>query len=238
MTSTIAILTLRECFRRRLPYVLAVGTGLIVIASRLFLAFTFGRQRAEALNLAISGAFLAGFGLTALLGTALVRRDLERKTLSWVLTKPLSPLSYLLGRILGLFAANALLGLAVTLAVAPVLAAVGGEGDQAIGVLDVLAAGSRALPPLLVLSAAAVAVSSVASRVAAPLILLALFLAGSVARGGVVPLIAPDFALFSLDANATAAGPVALLYALVFCSIFTVFGFIVLALRFNANRQG
>ncbi|MHC4938188.1 MAG: ABC transporter permease subunit [Planctomycetota bacterium] len=228
MIWTLARLTLRECFRRPFPYVVAASLILVVVASRLFLAFTFGRERAEALNLAISAAFLAGFVINAFLGTGLIRRDIERKTLAWVLAKPVGPLEYILGRLLGLLAASLLVAAAVTLGSAPVLVGRGG-----LGYLDVVAAAARTIAPTLVMSAAALAVSAIASRVVAPVLMLALFLFGSLSTAGVVP----EFALFSLDANASAPGPLALLYGLVFCSIFTVFAYIVLAIRLPANRQ-
>lgn len=209
---------------------------LVLVASRLFLAFTFGKQREESLNLAISGAFLAGFAMTLFVGTGLVRRDIDRKTLLWLLTKPLGPARYVAGRILGLFGANIVTGGAVALGVAPILVALSGEGDQAIHTLDVLGAAMRTTAPLLVLSAAAIAVSTAASRTAAPLLLLALFLLGTLAGGSYASLLAPDFALFSLDANAGAPGAFALLYALVFCSIFAVAAYIFLAVRMTGNR--
>ena len=65
---------------------------------------------------------------------------------------------------------------------------------------------------------------------------LALFLVGTLATGGIASLIAPDFALFSLDANAGGPGPMAALYAVVFCSIFAVTAYIFLAVRVTTNR--
>jgi ABC-type transport system involved in multi-copper enzyme maturation permease subunit len=236
MILTLARLTMQECFRRTFPYVATGATLLIIIASRLFLAFTFGKQRGESLNLAISGVFLAGFAVTLFVGTGLVRRDMDRKTLLWLLTKPLGPAQYVAGRVLGLFGANVLAGTIVALGAAPLLVLLSADGPQAIHLADVLAAATRALPPLLVLSAAAVAASAAASRTAAPLLLLALFLVGTLAAGSPASFIAPDFALFSLDANAGTPSPFALVYGLVFCSIFAVTAYIFLAVKLTTNR--
>jgi len=225
----LTLLTIRECFRRPLPYVLAASLVLVILASRLFLAFTFGRERAEALNLVVSGAFLAGFGIATLLGTGLIRRDLERKTLGWLLTKPVGRAQYVGGRLAGLLLASLGTAALVVLAASPILAA----ADASVGYLDVLGAGTRAVAPALVLAGAALAFSALAPRTVAPLLMLALFLAGSF---GGAPLV-PDFALFSLDANATAPGPLTLLYGLVFCSIFAVLAYIVLAIRIPAGSQ-
>jgi len=236
MTLTLARLTVQECLRRAFPYVVAVATLLIIVASRLFLAFTFGKQRGESLNLAISGAFVAGFAVTLFVGTGLVRRDLERKTLFWLLTKPIGRAQYVVGRILGLFGASVMTAGVVALGSAPLLVAMSGGGSQAIHMTDVLVVAARVLGPLLVLSAAAIAASTAASRTSAPLLLMALFLVGTLATDSFASLIAPDFALFSLDANAGGPGPLALLYAAVFCSIFAVAAYIFLAVRLTTNR--
>lgn len=222
-------LTLRECLRRPFPYVLAGALVGAVLASRLFLAFTFGRDRAESLNLAISAAFLAGFAITTFLGTGLVRRDLERKTYGWLLSKPVGAAEYVTGRLVGLLLASLATAGLVVLGSAPILV----HGSADVAYLDVLAAAMRTVSPVLVLGGAALAFSSIASRLLAPLLMLAVFLLGSFGGGGALP----DFSLFGLDANATAPGPVTLLYGLVFCSIFALLAYIVLAIRAPASSQ-
>jgi len=222
-------LTFRECFRRPFPYVLAGALVAAVLASRLFLAFTFGHDRAEALNLAISAAFLAGFSIAAFLGTGLIRRDFERKTLGWLLSKPLGRGEYVAGRLAGLLLASLATAGLVALGSAPILVL----GDSGLGYLDVIAAASRTISPMLALGGAALALSTLASRPIAPILMLAVFLVGSFGGGGALP----NFALFGLDANATAPGPLTLLYGLVFCSIFALVAYIVLAIRAPANNQ-
>jgi ABC-type transport system involved in multi-copper enzyme maturation permease subunit len=229
MIWSVTRLTLRECFRRPFPYVLAGTLIAAVLASRLFLAFTFGQDRAESLNLVISAAFLGGFAITAFLGTGLIRRDLERKTLGWMLSMPLGPAEYVAGRLAGLLLASFATAGLVALGSSPILTL----WTHDLGLLDVLAAAARTVSPVLVLGGAALALSTIASRLAAPMLLLAIFLLGSF--GGGIAL--PDFALFGLDANATAPGPLTLLYGLVFCSIFALLAYIVLAIRAPANSQ-
>ena len=103
----IARTTFRECWRRPLVYVSAAGISLLALVSRFFLGFSFGAEAAESQGIAVSAIFLAGLILASLVGTALVRRDLERGTLGWILSKPLDLPHYLLGRFAGLFAATA-----------------------------------------------------------------------------------------------------------------------------------
>ncbi|MHC4953228.1 MAG: hypothetical protein ACYTGZ_05010 [Planctomycetota bacterium] len=231
-------LTFRECSRRGFPYLVAAGLILMVLASRLFLAFTFGHGREESLNLAISGVFLAGFLVSAFQGTALLRQDFDRGTFALLLTKPTRPATYLLGRLIGLFAASCLACGIVAAGAAACLVLLPLPNAPTLTLAEVVAASSRALPPILLLNAAALAISSCASRTAAPVVLLVLFLAGSLAGGTPAGVVLPDFGLFSLDANATAPGSLALLYAFVFSSFFLVAAYIVLALRSPLPGQG
>lgn len=238
MTLALARLTFLECARRAFPYVLAGGLLLMVLTSRLFLNFAFGQAHSESLNIVISGVFLAGFLVAAFQGSALIRRDLERGTLGWLLTKPTTPTHYLLGRLLGLSAASLLTGGLVAVGSAACFTLVPMRGAPELGWGETLAAATRAAPPILVLNAAALAISCVASRTAAPLVLLALFLAGSLVGGTAFGFLLPDFGLFSLDANATPPGVSTLLYAVVFSSLFLVGAYIFLALRTQLSRLG
>ena len=210
----------------------------MVLTSRLFLNFAFGQAREESLNIVISGVFLAGFLVAAFQGSALIRRDIERGTLSLLFTKPTSPVQYLLGRLIGLCGASLLVGGIVALGAAACFVLLPLARQPALGWTEVIAAATRALPPILVLNAAALAVSTATSRTVAPIVLLALFLAGSLAGGTMWGALLPDFGLFSLDANATPPGLYSLLYALVFSSLFLVTGYIFLALRAPLSGSG
>ena len=238
MTLALARLTFLECARRAFLFVVAGGIILMVLTSRLFLNFTFGQAHAESLNVVISGVFLAGFIVAAFQGSALVRRDLERGTLGWLLTKPISPAHYLVGRILGLSGASLLAGGIVALGSAASFALIPTSRGPDLGWGETLAAATRAAPPILVLNAAAIMTSCIASRTAAPLVLLGLFLAGSLLGGNALGFALPDFRLFALDANATPPGASTLLYAVVFSSLFLVGAYIFLALRTQLSRSG
>ena len=213
MTASLVFHTLRECHRGPLPYLLATAVILMALTSRLFQAFSFGSQGLEAVNLAISAVFLAGFLHAALLGTSLIRRDHERGTLPLLLSKPLYPAAYVAGRLLGLCASGILVCLGVALAVAGLLQLpIGPPVSGSIG--QPLAAGClRAILPVLVLESAAIAISTVASRIAGPVILAALFLAGSLFTGGLAAFVLPDFSLFGLEAGVRPPMGVLALYA-------------------------
>ncbi|MHC4957147.1 MAG: hypothetical protein ACYTGN_02145 [Planctomycetota bacterium] len=225
MTPALIRLTLRECFRRPLPYAIAGAVFLLALGSRTFLVFSFGTAQAEAINLAVSAAFLAGFLHAALQGTALLRADLERGTLGLMLTKPTSLPTYLLGRYLGLACASVLLAGAVLGLLALVFAALPADPSET-GLGALFAPALRVALVILVLDAAALAASAAAPRVAAAIALPLLFLAGTLAGG--LPLV-PDFALFGLDVTAAPRWGTLLLYSAANTSLFLVIALILLA---------
>jgi ABC-2 type transport system permease protein len=233
----LALHTFRECLRRSFPYVAFVAILLLAIASRLFLAFSFGAEQAESLDLTLSAVFVAGFAVAAFQGTALVRGDLERGTLALVLTKPTGLLAYLSGRLLGLFAASATLCAAMACACAAGLALLpaGPAGPPPPGAIA-LAAG-RCLLAVLVLDAASLAVSAVAPRTVAPVALIALFVAGSLLGRTVAGFLLPDFSVFGLEAQGRPPLPLLAAYAAVFSSAFLLVAYIFLASKAPLRSQ-
>ena len=219
---------LRECFRRPFPYVAAASVILLALASRLFLAFSFGAAAMETAHLAVSAVFLIGFVHAVFQGTALVRTDLERGTLGLLLTKPVTLEAYVLGRFLGLAATGALLCGAVAAGVAGVLLMFGRALPAAVWT-----GWAHTLLPILVLQAAALFVSAIAPRVAAPVALIALFVAGSLP--GVKLL--PSFAVFGLEATAAPSTGLLCAYAGIYASIFLLLTYIVLASKAPLRSQ-
>jgi ABC-type transport system involved in multi-copper enzyme maturation permease subunit len=221
MIGTLALNTFRECFRRPFPYFAGIAVVLVALASRMFLVFAFGGAEVEAVNLAISAVFLAGFLQATFQGTGLIRTELERGTFGLVLTTPVGLQAYVIARFLGLALASLVLCALVGLVVAALFLLF----PEAPGFVPLAAGYARALLPVLVLDAAALAASAAAPGIAAPLALLALFLAGTLA--GAAPLF-PDFALFGLEATATPSWLPLALYCAVYVSIFVLLTLIVL----------
>ena len=239
MISPIASTTLSECLRRPFPYAVGVVIILLAAASRLFLGFSFGADVREIQNIALSAVFLAGLGQAAFVGTTLVRRDIERGTLGLVLSKPTRLSEYLLGRYLGLLAATISVSAVVALGVSTViwlLPAEHAEGTPFDGAL--LRGWLRVLVLVAVLNAAALAASACATRVVAPLLLVGLFLAGSIASGSAAGFFLPDFALFGLEVRAKIPWVPLTAYGALFCTIFLVLTYILLASRATLRRSG
>jgi ABC-type transport system involved in multi-copper enzyme maturation permease subunit len=219
----------RECLRRPFAYVAVVTMVALALASSLLGLFTFGAGAPEALNLAISTVLLAALVTTAFLGTALVRMDLERGTLLLTLSQPVGLVPYLAGRFLGLLAVTVLVCGLTAAGVTVVLAIVG--GDQPPLPAALLSGLCRVLLAVPVLSAAALALSALASRLFAPMLLLALFVAGDVLGESPLGRLLPAFGLFGLDAGRSPPlGPLAL-YCALHSVVFLVITYLRLTLR-------
>lgn len=229
MSLPVASNTCLECLRRPLPYIAVAGLVTLSFASQFLHLFTFGAGANEATNLAISVVLLTGLAITALIGTALVRTDLERGTLALLLSQPVSLGSYVAGRFLGLAAATLLVCALAAGGVAGSILLTG----AADGVFSspLLLGWTRVALAVLVLSAAALAVSAATSRIFAPLLLVALFLAGDIAPSAAVSRVVPNFGIFGLDAGR--APPLAwlTLYAMLYCVVFLMLAYLQLALR-------
>ncbi|MFI5403332.1 MAG: ABC transporter permease subunit [Planctomycetota bacterium] len=199
------------------------------MASQLLHLLAFGAGADEAINLAISGVLLAGLATSAFIGTALVRMDLERGTLALLLSQPVGPASYVVGRFLGLSAA-VLAVCALTAAGISAALLLAGAPDGVFSAA-LLLGWTRAALAILPLAAAALAVSAVASRILAPLLLLAVFLAGDVAPAAALSRVLPNFGIFGLEAGRPPPLAWLSLYAMLYCIVFLSATYLQLALR-------
>jgi len=104
---TIARGTFREALRDRVMFlVMAFGTGLLVL-SRLLAPIALGESSRVTIDLGLSILGLIGIVVVALVGTSLVHKEIERRTIHVVLARPLSRTSYLIGKWAGLTATMA-----------------------------------------------------------------------------------------------------------------------------------
>jgi ABC-type transport system involved in multi-copper enzyme maturation permease subunit len=202
---------------------------MVSTASQLMHRFSFGAGAPEASNLAISAVFLAVLATAAFVGTALVRIDLERGTLALMLAQPIGLGSYVLGRFTGLVAATCVvaalaaagIGAALELATAP-------EGTFSAALLVGWLRVAFAVP---VLAAMALAASAAASRVFAPVLFLALFLAGDIAGASALSRVLPAFGTFGLDVARSPSLAWLGIYSLAYSVVFLAVTYLQLALR-------
>jgi ABC-type transport system involved in multi-copper enzyme maturation permease subunit len=123
--------TFREAVRDRVLF-LVVGFGIATLAmSRLLSPIALGEGDRITIDLGLSALGLLGIVIVALVGTGLVHKELERRTIHVVLSRPVSRTSYLVGKWLGLSGTMA----AAVFAMGVILLAVAiwMRGPQAIG---------------------------------------------------------------------------------------------------------
>jgi len=231
-TLAIASNTWRECVRRPFTYVSAITIVTLALVSTLLRPVTFGAGAPEAINLGISTVLLAALAAAAFLGTGLVRADIERGTFLLVMSQPVGLPPYVAGRFLGLLAATLLLCTLTAGGVVGVLALAGRPGQAGPLVpAALLGATLRVFLAVLILSAAAIALSALASRLFAPVLLLALFVAGDAAAGGPLGRVLPAFGLFGLEAGRSPPMGWLALYAVFYSVVFLVITYLRLTLR-------
>ena len=106
--SAIAWVTVREAIRQKLAVNLLIFALALVAASITISALTFGEQYRIITNLGLSSMEIFGTLIATFLGAGLIARDVERKSVYPIITKPVSRAQYVLGRYLGLLTTTTL----------------------------------------------------------------------------------------------------------------------------------
>jgi len=106
--SAIAWVTVREAIRQKLAVNLLVFALVLVAASFTISLLTFGEQYRIIANLGLSSMEVFGTLIATFLGAGLIARDVERRSVYPVITKPVSRAQYVAGRYMGLVATTTL----------------------------------------------------------------------------------------------------------------------------------
>ena len=173
---SIASVTLREVFRRKVQVSLLLFGGLLILAAYLVSGLTIGEWHRMISDMGLTAMQLIGILVAAFVGASLVSGDIERRVLLPVVAKPLSRTQYLLGRYLGL-AAVLLLNL---VAMAFLLGALLVFDAKSLRPVDAafLAAVALIGVQYLVVAAVAVLFSAVSSTTLAAIFALSVAIAG------------------------------------------------------------
>jgi ABC-type transport system involved in multi-copper enzyme maturation permease subunit len=100
--STIALHTFKQSVRDKVLYNLVVFAVLMIAASVLFGTISVGIQQIILVNLGLGAILVFGLFIAIFIGISLVWREIERKTLYNVLSKPVARWEFILGKYLGL----------------------------------------------------------------------------------------------------------------------------------------
>jgi ABC-type transport system involved in multi-copper enzyme maturation permease subunit len=102
-TVAIAVHTFKESVRDKVLYNLIVFALLLIGAAIVFGKISVGIQQIILVNLGLSAISIFGVLMAIFIGISLVWKEIERKTLYNVLSKPVSRAEFILGKYFGLF---------------------------------------------------------------------------------------------------------------------------------------
>jgi len=105
---TVAANSFREALRDRLLYFIGVFALLFIAAARFLPEVAALTEDKVLLDVGLGAIALLGVALAVFAGTSAMAKDIEQRTVLVVLTKPLSPAEFVLGKHLGLWGAIAL----------------------------------------------------------------------------------------------------------------------------------
>jgi ABC-type transport system involved in multi-copper enzyme maturation permease subunit len=100
--STIAVYTFREAVRERVLYNLVVFALLMIGASILMSHISVGIQSVVVINLGLSSISVFGLLMAIFIGIGLVYKEIDRRTLYSVLSKPVRRWEFIAGKYAGL----------------------------------------------------------------------------------------------------------------------------------------
>ncbi len=127
--------TFRETIRDRILYGI-LGFSFLYIALSILLAKVSLGEIVILKSFGLAGIYIFGSIVTIFLGASIIHKEIERRTLYFVLSKPVSRLDVVLGKFLGLFAAVTLVVFIMTIVYLSVVLANGG-GFDAPGLLAI-----------------------------------------------------------------------------------------------------
>lgn len=120
----IAGVTVREAIHERLVLTLALfGAGLLA-ASQVLSPLAMGEGRKVVTDFGLAGSSMLATLLAVFLGSSLLHKELDRRTIFAVMAKPIRRSEFLLGKFAGLWATTAALLVGMTLILAVLLGAV------------------------------------------------------------------------------------------------------------------
>ena len=166
--------TFREALRDRVLFLVLVFGGVTLALSRLLAPIALGEAPRITVDLGLSALGLIGIVVVVFVGTQLVYKEIERRTILVVLSRPISRTQYLIGKWLGLTGtmAAAVAGMTAMLLAIGVLV----RGPEIVG--PILQAAFMIACANAILAALAVLFSSLSTPVLSMAYTLGLYAAG------------------------------------------------------------
>jgi len=132
--------TVREAVRERLVLVLGLFGFALVIGSQALSPLALGEGRKVVIDFGLAGSMLLATLLSVFLGSSLLHKELERRTLYSILAKPIRREEFVLGKFLGLWFTTAVLLAAMAGILGSVVTVAYGEAPWSIAGATALSA--------------------------------------------------------------------------------------------------
>lgn len=152
----IAVNTAREAIRNKILYSILFFACLVVGIASLFGSFSIGNQFRFAKDFGLMAVSLFGVVIAIVLGVNLLHKELSKRTILNILSKPVTRWQFIAGKFLGLWTTVAVIITIMSLVLIGVLAAFEGRPDWGL-----LPAIGTALLELMVIIAVALFFSSI-----------------------------------------------------------------------------
>jgi len=169
--------TLRELARERVVLVLALFGLALVLGSQALSPLALGEGRKVVIDFGLAASMLLATLLAVFLGSSLLHKELERRTIYAVLSKPIRREEFLLGKFVGLWVTTGLLLAGMTLILLAVVTLSYRETPWSI-----LGAAALSLVELGIVTALVILFSAFTTPLLASLFSCGLFLAGHLSR--------------------------------------------------------
>jgi ABC-type transport system involved in multi-copper enzyme maturation permease subunit len=118
----LAFNTLKEAIRDKILYVILVFALLMLMSSILLSTLSLSSQDKIVMDLGLSAISIFGVIITVFLGTNLLHKEIDKKTVFLLLPKPISRSDFILGKYIGMCLTQLIITLAMGLAFYGVLA--------------------------------------------------------------------------------------------------------------------
>ncbi|MGI0488314.1 ABC transporter permease [Pantanalinema rosaneae CENA516] len=114
-TLTITTNVFREVIRDRVLYLIGLFAIFLLLAARLLPEISAGTQNKIILDLGLAAMGLLGLVIAVFVGTGLVNKEIEKRTVLVLIAKPISRAEFIVGKHLGLSAVLAVLVATMTI---------------------------------------------------------------------------------------------------------------------------
>ncbi len=254
MTGRIAVIalnTFRESIREKLLYIVLIYAGILLLCTFVLSPLSVGAAKGKIItDVGLAGISLLGVLTVIVVGSSLVHKEIEKKAVFMVVTRPVSRQEYLVGKFAGVVMALGLL----MLVMAAVMTAMILWGNGRVNI-PVLSAVYLSMLEMAVISAVVIFFSTFTTPVLTSFFAVCIFVAGSLSGdlrafaskfGGpavrhlteFLYYVLPNIKVFNLRNEAVHdlrfnGGDIALatLYAAVYCGVVLYFAYLVFRRR-------